>query len=63
MLFLSQGAVEKIVEKIEGSILFTFFLIFFKDFTVLSCVFHHKWLDIVPCAIQQDIIAYPLQMQ
>ena len=27
-------------------------------------VFHHrKRLDIVPCAIQQDLIAYPLQMQ
>ena len=24
---------------------------------------HHKWLDIVPSAIQQDLIAYPLQMQ
>ena len=22
---------------------------------------HHKWLDIVPCAIQQDLIASPLQ--
>ena len=26
-------------------------------------MFLHKWLDIVPCAIQQDLIAYPLQMQ
>ena len=26
-------------------------------------MFHHQWLDIVPCAIQQDLIAYPLQMQ
>ena len=25
-------------------------------------MFHHKWLDIVPCAIQQDLIAYPFQI-
>ena len=24
---------------------------------------HHKWLDRVPRAVQQDLIAYPLQMQ
>ena len=24
---------------------------------------HHKWLDIGPSAIEQDLIAYPLQMQ
>jgi len=24
---------------------------------------HHKWLDIVPSAIQQDLIAYPFQRQ
>ena len=24
---------------------------------------HHKWLDIVPSAIQQDLIAYPFQSQ
>ena len=24
---------------------------------------HHKWLDRVPCAVQQDLIAYPLQMR
>ena len=28
-----------------------------------SIIFHHKWLDIVHCAIQQDLIAYPLHMQ
>ena len=24
-------------------------------------MFHHKWLDIVPSATQQDLIAYPFQ--
>ena len=28
--------------------------------TLSSIMFHHKWLDIVPCAIQQDLIAYPM---
>ena len=27
-----------------------------------SIMFYHKWLDIVPGAIQQDFIAYLLQM-
>ena len=31
--------------------------------TLSSIMFHHNWLDIVSCAIQQDFIAYPLQMQ
>ena len=26
-------------------------------------MFHYKWLDTVPCTAQQDLIAYPLQMQ
>ena len=26
-------------------------------------MFHHKWLDRVPCTLQQDLIVYPLQMQ
>ena len=31
-------------------------------FLILSSImFHHKWLDRVPCAVQQDLIAYPLQ--
>ena len=25
-----------------------------------SIMFCHKWLDIVPCAVQQNLIAYPL---
>ena len=28
-------------------------------FPPLSIIFHNKWLDIVPCAIQQGLIAYP----
>ena len=31
--------------------------------TVSSIIFPHKWLDIVPCVIQQDLIANPLHMQ
>ena len=26
-------------------------------------MFYNKWLDIVSCAIQQDLIVYPLRMQ
>ena len=28
-----------------------------------SIMFHQKCLDVVPCATQQELIAYPLQMQ
>ena len=31
--------------------------------TLSSIMFHHKWLYIVPCDTQQDLIAYPLHMQ
>ena len=31
--------------------------------TVFSIVSHQKWLDIVPCAMQQDLIAYQFQIQ
>ena len=31
--------------------------------TLPSVMLHHKWLAIVPSAIQQDLIAYPFQMQ
>ena len=31
--------------------------------TLSAIMFHHKWLDIVPCAKEQDLIAYPLQTQ
>ena len=30
--------------------------------TLSSIIFHHKSLDIAPCAIQQDLNAYPFQM-
>ena len=26
-------------------------------------ILHHNWLDLVPCVLQQDLIAYLLQMQ
>ena len=33
-------------------------------FLILSSIMlHHKWLVIVPSAIQQDLITYPFQMQ
>ena len=35
----------------------------FFFFTLSSVKLHHKWLDIVPSAIQQDLIAYPFQRQ
>ena len=31
--------------------------------TLSSMMFHHQCLDIVPCAVQQDLMAYPHQMQ
>ena len=31
--------------------------------TLCSIMFHHKWPNIVPCAIQKYFIAYPLQRQ
>ena len=31
--------------------------------TLSSIMLHHKWLYVVPCALQQDSIAYPLQSQ
>ena len=36
---------------------------FFLSHYLSSIMFHHKWLDIVHCAIQQSLIVYPLQMQ
>ena len=30
--------------------------------TLSPVLFHHKWLDTVPCAVQQDLTAHPLQM-
>ena len=31
--------------------------------TLSPIMLYHKWLDIVPCAVEQDLIAYSLQMQ
>ena len=30
---------------------------------IILVMSHHKWLDIVPCAIQQDPIVHPLKIQ
>ena len=40
---------------------YTFIYILFL--TLSSIKFHQKLLDMVPCAVQQDMIASPLQMQ
>ena len=38
--------------------------IYMHSFSTLSSImFHYRRLDIVPCAIQQTLIAYSLQMQ
>ena len=29
---------------------------------IILHMFHHKWLYIIPCAIQQDLIAYPISL-
>ena len=41
---------------------YTYIYIYILFLILSSIMFHHKWLDIIPCAIQQDLIAYPLQM-
>ena len=37
--------------------------IYILFFTLSSIMFHHKWPNIVPCALQQNLIAYPFQIQ
>ena len=41
----------------------TYAYVYILFLTLSSIMFYHKWLDIIPCAIQQDVLAYPLQMQ
>ena len=41
----------------------THIYIYILFLTLSSIMFHYKWLDIVPCAIQQDLIAYLLLIQ
>ena len=41
----------------------TYMYVYILFLTLSFIVFHHRWLDIVPCAIQQDLIAYLLQRQ
>ena len=31
--------------------------------TLSSNMFHHNWLDVVPSALQQNLTAFPSQMQ
>ena len=40
----------------------SYIYIHFFFLTLSSIVFRHKWLDMAPCAIEQDLIAYLLQM-
>ena len=43
--------------------IYIYIYIYILFLTLSSIMFHHKWLDRVPCAVQQDLIAYLLQMQ
>ena len=52
-----QCSVISTVQQSDPVIYIFFFL------TLSSIMFYPKKLDIVPCAIQQDLIAYPLQRQ
>ena len=45
--------------KVTQSYIYTYILYL----TLSSIMFHHKLLDIVPRALQQDLFAYPLQME
>ena len=47
--------------KVTQSYIYIYIYVFF--FTLSSIMFHHKSLDRVPWAIQQDLIAYPFQKQ
>ena len=38
---------------------YTYIYILFRIFYIM---FYHKWLDVFPCAIQQDLIAYPFYL-
>ena len=40
---------------------YTYVYIFFL--TLTSIMFHHKKLDVIPCAMQQDLIAYAFEKQ
>ena len=54
-VFLSISTVQQMTQSYICIYLFILFL------TLSSIMFHHKWLDMVPCALQQDLIAYPLK--
>ena len=36
--------------------MFIYIYVYILFLTLFSIMFHHKWLDIVPCAIQQDLM-------
>ena len=46
--------------KVTQSFTHTHTILFLTSSTIM---FHHKCLDTVPCAAEQDLMAYPLQMQ
>ena len=50
VIFLPYSTQTQTQSKIDIYILFP---------TLFSIMLHHKWLDIVPSAIKQDLIAYP----
>ena len=44
----------------QGDLVTYIYIIFL---TLSSIMLHHRWLDIVPIAIQQDLMVYPFQVQ
>ena len=49
--------------KMTHTYICVYIYIIYIFFTLSSIIFHHKWLDIAPCAIQWDLSVYSLQMQ
>ena len=49
--------------KVTQVYIYIYIYIYILFLTLSSIMFLHEWLDIVPCATQKDLIAYPLQMQ
>ena len=43
--------------------IYIYICIYILFLTLSSIMLHHTWLDIVPSAIQQDLITYPFQRQ
>ena len=55
--------ISTVYSKVTESYIYTYIYTHILFLTLSSIVFHRKWLDTVSCAIQQDLIAYPLRMQ